>query len=167
MSRYITHTINVWYIYLHTWFIFLVNVRRRGISRIYTWILRIIFQSPVMGFSFFYFQRVSGHPFPRVIFRQIVVNLGMEGPKRCLGPPRSPLKADIPSKYPLYIYRYTSCMGTIPRVFPSFSRMRWIRCCCLLRTLSWIARWVCRNRRTSRWPKKKDEQREMPWEVLD
>ena len=39
----------------------------------------------------------------------------------CLSPPRSPLKGDIPNKYPLYkVYMGLIIKGTIPRV-PAFS----------------------------------------------
>ena len=39
----------------------------------------------------------------------------------CLSPPRSPLKGDIPNKYPLYkVYMGLIIKGTIPRV-PQFS----------------------------------------------
>lgn len=91
---------DLWYIYLHTWFIFMVNVRRLGISRIYTWILRIIFQSPVMGFRFFFssgFFRPSG--FRESFCCKLWAQSGDEGPQTLLESFESGLG---PNKYSLY-----------------------------------------------------------------
>ena len=67
----------------------------------------------------------------------------------CLSPPRSPLKGDIPNKYPLYkVYMRLITKGTIPRV-PPFSLWGWQNKAHQLHKITkarWIEAWSWRQK---------------------
>ena len=68
----------------------------------------------LVGRAFHAFQCVN-----IIVIGKMLVPLGWY--PSCLSPPRSPLKGDIPNKYPLFkVYMGLIIKGTIPRV-PPFS----------------------------------------------